>query len=130
MVLILFVAADAFGAGISLPGGLSRLSTLQPGGKNEGKILVKNDSSEPQTVKVSQTDYLFYADGRNLYGKPGADPRSNAPWITFSPQRLEVPPREVGVINYTVQAPKDPKLSGTFWSLLMVEPLRSRKEIT
>jgi len=123
LVLIIFCAADAFGAGISIPGGLSRLSTLEPRGKTEGKILIRNESSEPQTVKVSQTDYLFYADGRNLYGKPGTDQRSNASWITFSPQRLKVLPKETGVINYTVQAPKDSKLSGTFWSIVMIEPL-------
>jgi len=129
LAFVLFSAATACVASISLPGGLSRISSLEPGGKTEGKILVRNESSEPQTVKVYQTDYLFFADGRNLYGKPGTDRRSNALWITFSPQRLVVPPQEIGVINYLVQAPKDSKLSGTFWSILMrhasKKPLRA-----
>jgi hypothetical protein len=129
--LVLFSAATAFGAGISLPGGLSRISALAPGGKTIGKILVRNGSAETQTIRVYQTDYLFYADGRNVYGKPGTDPRSNAAWITFSPQRLTVPPREIGEINYVVQAPNDLKLSGTFWSIMMIEPLgKDSPEVT
>ncbi|EKD83085.1 MAG: hypothetical protein ACD_39C00896G0002 [uncultured bacterium] len=123
LLLITFFSANAYGAGLSLPGGLSRIANLEPGGKTEGKILVRNDSAEPQTVKAYQTDYLFYADGRNLYGKPGTDARSNASWVTFFPQRLEVLPKEVGVINYVVQVPADSKSSGTFWSILMVEPV-------
>jgi hypothetical protein len=131
LVLVLFSAATAFAAGISLPGGLSRFSDLDPGGKTIGKILVRNGSSEPQTVRVYQTDYLFYADGRNVYGKSGTNPRSNGPWITFSPQRLTVPPKEIGEINYVVQAPQDPKLSGTFWSIMMIEPLsKESPEVT
>lgn len=131
VVLLLFIATSAFGVGISIPGGLSRISALEPGGKFEGKILIRNESAEPQTVKTYQTDYLFFADGRNLYGKPGSDPRSNASWITFSPQRLMVPPKEIGVINYMVQVPTDPKLIGSFWSILMIEPLgKESPEVT
>lgn len=131
LVLIVFLTTNAFGAGLSLPGGLSRISNLESGGKTAGKILVRNDSSEPQIVKAYQTDYLFYADGRNLYGKPGTDVRSNASWVTFSPQRLEVLPGEVGVIDYMVQVPTDTRASGTFWSILMIEPVgKESPEVT
>jgi hypothetical protein len=123
LFLILLTSSITFGAGISIPGGLSRISNLETGGKSEGKILVRNGSLEPQTVKIYQTDYLFYADGRNLYEKPGADKRSNARWISFSPQRLEILPKGIGVINYQIQAPPDSKLTGTYWSVIMIEPL-------
>jgi hypothetical protein len=85
---------------------------------------VKNDSDDPQEVKVYQTDYLFACDGTNNYADPGTTARSNAPWVSFSPSYLTIPPRSTATINYTVQVPLDApnkKLVGSYWSMLMIE---------
>lgn len=97
--------------------------TVQPGDKIEGKIMLKNESEAIQTVKAYQTDYLFYCDGRNLYGDPGITPRSNSSWITFSPSRVTLPPKETTFVYYTVNVPKNDQLLGTYWSMIMVEPV-------
>lgn len=86
-----------------------------------GTIFIRNTGSEPVEAKAYQTDYLFFFDGRSIYGEPGKDPRSNADWITFSPKQLTVPPRGKSEINYTVRVPDDEALSGTYWSMFMVE---------
>jgi len=110
-------------AGISVVGGLTRKSRVQPGEKTEGRIIVRNSADVAQEVRVYQTDYLFRADGSNVYGEPGSVDRSNAPWITFTPRQFIVQPKEAASVHYTIQVPSDDKLTGTYWSMMMVQPV-------
>lgn len=124
--LILLLAACALAvpgqASVSVVGSLSRISNIKPGESFEGVIILKNIGKLPEDVRVSQNDYLFSADGSNEYGVPGESPRSNAAWITLSPSRLKLAPGESQPVRYKGKAPADPKLRGTFWSIIMVEP--------
>jgi len=121
--LFVFCVKVGFCAGISVIGELKREATLEPGAKTAGKIIVCNNSDKPQQVKVYQTDYLFWADGRNEYGEPGNTPRSNAKWIKVTPLQITVPPKSTESIYYTIEVPQDENLCGTYWSMLMVEPI-------
>jgi hypothetical protein len=106
---------------ISVIGSLSQQATALPGGAVQGTVLVRNHSDRPQTTRVYQTDYDCYADGRCLFGEPGSSPRSNAPWITLTAHRLELAAQQTATVRYTVQVPSDPKLVGTYWSVIMIE---------
>ena len=108
-------------AGISIVGGLTRETVVQPGKEYRGAIIVKNSSDKPEQIKIYQTDYLFHANGTALYGDPGKDPRSNALWIRVSPSRVRVEPRQSVTVHYAIAVPEKPDLSGTYWSMLMVE---------
>ena len=125
-------------AGVSVIGKLTREKTLQPGEKFEGVINLKNTGETSCRVNVYQTDYLFYADGSNIYGEPGSAVRSNANWLSVSPNRLTIPPNEMASVYYTVrvpqiqelasaynnvQVPESPDLIGTYWSMVMIEPV-------
>ena len=112
-------------AGVSVTSGLTYEKEADPGGTYKGVIQLRNNGEAPQEVKIYQTDYLFYSDGRNIYGDPGKDPRSNADWITFSPRRLTIPPKDIANIDYIVQVPDNKTLVGTYWSMLMVEGISS-----
>ncbi|MBI4429913.1 MAG: hypothetical protein HY562_12440 [Ignavibacteriales bacterium] len=108
---------------ISVIGELSQDREVRPGEKYDGVILVKNDTNEPQEVKVYQTDYSFHHSGTNNYAEAGSTPRSNAKWVAFSPSFLTVPPQSALAVNYSVTVPEDKgkKLTGTYWSMLMIE---------
>jgi hypothetical protein len=122
-VLCTVLAASGIAlAGITIEDGLTEEMTLQPGVKAEGKITIRNDSDSPQQVRAYQTDYIFRANGSNEYGDPGSAARSNAGWIAFAPKQFTVPAHDRYSIYYAVQAPNDKKLSGTYWSMLMIEP--------
>ncbi len=111
-------------AQVSVIGELSNDKEAKPGDKYEGIINVRNDTNEPQEVKIYQTDYLFFRDGTNSYADPGTVARSNAKWIAFSPSFTTVPPQSTVNVNYTVTVPEDTptrKLVGSYWSMLMVE---------
>lgn len=119
-VAIMIFPASAT-AGISIEGGLTHEKVSQPGQPYQGVITIKNQGDSPQELKIYQTDYRFNHEGATIYGDPGQNARTNARWITFSPSRLTIPPKDTAVINYTIQVPADASLAGTYWSMLMIE---------
>ncbi len=124
-LLILFsstTTAPSF-AGVVVIGGLVRQHTVKPGQSFEGVILVKNTDTKPMEIALSQTDYLFTADGASHYDKPGTRPRSNAPWMSISPPRVTVPPQATISVYYKGKTPETSDLAGTYWSMIMVEPV-------
>ena len=110
-------------ADIGITNGLTHEKTALPGETYESPIIIKNFGDKAQSFKAYQTDYCFYSDGRQFYPEPGKKPRSNAKWITFYPQRLVLAAGESAVIKCVVKVPADRKLSGTYWSLIMIEPI-------
>lgn len=112
-------------------GGLAQISVsklterwvVAPGGIYEGAIEVQNTGEAPTVVEIRQTDYLYYHDGRIVYPPPGENPRSNAAWITLglaSPY-ITVPANSTVTVPYTIRVPDDPKLVGTYWSMVHVQ---------
>jgi len=112
-------------AGVSVTSGLTYEKENQAGETYQGVIQLRNTGEDPQEVKIYQADYLFFCDGRNIYGEPGKDPRSNADWITFSPHRLTILPKSTSQVNYTLEVPDDKTLTGTYWSMIMIEGISS-----
>lgn len=109
-------------AGLIIIGDLARTTHLQSGDPFEGVIFVRNTGAAPVDATVSQTDYSFRFDGSNDYGEPGKLPRSNASWITLTPSRLKLGAGETVPVRYKGTVPSNPKLKGTYWSMIMVEP--------
>jgi hypothetical protein len=120
-VVLWNIGISAACAGISVVGELTREKTVTVGKTYEGTILIANRGKTAQSARVYQNDYLFYADGSNVYGDPGTDPRSNAKWISFVPHSAEIPAQSSAEIHYTITVPDDLGLTGTYWSMLMVE---------
>jgi hypothetical protein len=123
LALFLIVTWTA-SAQVSVIGELSQDRDVEPGETYSGTIVIKNDSNEPQEAKVYQTDYLFFSDGTNKYGEPGSHPRSNAPWVTFSPSFVTVPPQSTVTVSYSIAVPANTAgrtLIGSYWSMLMIE---------
>lgn len=110
-------------AGISIVGDLSYEKVVQIGETYQVSISIKNTGKEPAEVKIYQTDYLFFSDGKTLFADPGSTPRSNADWISFNPKRVVIPPQETTQIYYLVKVPRDENLIGTYWSVFMVEAI-------
>lgn len=122
LFVILLILANVSFAQVSLIGRLTQEATLQPGEKFEGEITLKNRGETPWQIAIYKNDYLFYADGTIIYGEPGRAPRTNASWLSLSPNELTIPPDETASIFYTLQVPDNQDLSGTYWSIIMIEP--------
>ena len=108
-------------AAVTVVGDLTHEKIAKAGEAYQGVITIANPGAKPQEARIYQTDYLFFSDGRNVYGEPGKSLRSNAGWIAFSPRQLLVPPGGNSEVNYTVRVPDDESLVGTYWSMIMVE---------
>lgn len=126
ILLCLGWAACTWAAGdaaICVLGGLTRTATVEPGGKHEGRIIVQNVGEQAQEIRVYQSDYAFTADGKTDYADAGTLPRSNAKWITYTPKQFTLGGGQSISVYYTIQVPKEQPLIGTYWSVLMVEPV-------
>src|SRR5512140_3499054 len=91
IIVIAFFPLSSF-ASIALEGGLKIEKNVKPGDTLSGLIRVTNNGNGPCEVRIHKSDYLFTADGKNIYGEPGGSSRSNARWLTLSPGRLVIPP--------------------------------------
>lgn len=109
--------------GIVIEGGLTHEQVVQPGKTVTGVIVIKNESDVEKGINIYKTDYLFYADGTNKYGKPGTMPRSCANWVRHTPSRTFIKPHSESEIFYTVKVPEVDTLAGTYWCIFMVEPI-------
>lgn len=123
-LFLAFAAALPSFAGVAVIGNLARTHNVKPGEAFEGIILVRNTGKETVDVHIAQNDYLFAADGTNRYEKAATLPRSNAGWVTVSPSRASIPPLGTASIYYKGKTPaSDPAIAGTYWSLIMIEPI-------
>lgn len=110
-------------AGVTPVGDMTHEKDAKPGERYRQVIVVQNTDSQPAEVKLYQTDYSFAADGSNHYDPPGNMPRSNAKWVGLSRDAITVPPNATERIEYEVRVPAEKGLSGTYWSMIMVEPI-------
>lgn len=123
LCMCIYFLSSGKACAISLPGGLTIENDVAIGGRTSGNIVILNSDAEPVTVNIYQTDYMFYSDGRSDFGKPGSTPRSNASWITYSPNQITVPPKGSASVTYQISVPNDQGLRGTYWSVIMIEPV-------
>ncbi|WP_286953438.1 MULTISPECIES: hypothetical protein [Aminobacterium] len=126
MVFFFFVMGTGvvLASTVDIEGDLTYRFAVTPGQEIRGQLVIRNnDKEQPVQVAINQSDYLTYADGRNDYGQPGSTSRSNALWMVLTPRQLTIPPSGTAIVNYVIQVPKDPSLCGTYWSMIMVEPL-------
>jgi hypothetical protein len=111
-------------ARVRLSGELTREFRLNPGDHAEGRLILQNSSAtESCSARIYQTDYHFSADGSTTYDAPGTTQRSNAAWIEIDDHQPELKPGETRAVPFNVTVPPDAALHGTYWSMIMVEPL-------
>lgn len=108
-------------AGINIEGSLTHEVTAGPGDTYTGTIIIQNTGQEVEEVKLYQTDYRTEAGGATYYPDPGTMERSNSDWVTVSPKRFFISGGESYTVHFSITIPSDESLTGTYWSLLMVE---------
>ncbi len=122
LVLVLAMAHNAQSR-ISVVGDMVHEKVVAPGQNYRGAILLQNDGNDPVKIKIYRTDYLFHSDGQYLYPQAGQSPRSNANWISPRSSRLTIPAHGKNTVYYSVQVPQADTLSGTYWSMIMIQEI-------
>ena len=123
LLTLLIGSATSIGAEISVRGRLTHELELLPGSTHSGTIVIQNVGNRTEEVKLYQTDYRSESPSFHHYEDAGTNQRSNSSWISFSPSRFTVPPDQSHTISYVLEVPMDESLSGTYWSVLMVEAI-------
>ena len=101
---------------------LSYLGQFTPGEKREIKISLRNDKNIPELIEFKQADYRTSSNGETHFLPPGQEARSNADWISLNEHRMKLDPNGSTDLYVTIQVPANPNLSGSYFSVLLVEP--------
>ncbi len=80
---------------------------IAPGETKYGEINLENPTNEPVSMKLYLEDWSYSADGSGSkeFAVANTTPLSCAPWITFSPAEINIPPFGKQRINYSVKVP-------------------------
>jgi len=108
-------------ASIEVVGSLRHVHKGMRGDVYKGEIKINNSGDTDQEVKIYQTDLLYNYEDFTFYDEPVTHSRSNATWIKFSPKTVIVKANETIYVQYEVTIPNSDTITGTFWSVLMVE---------
>jgi hypothetical protein len=108
-------------AQVALQSGRINLRTAVPGETYVGALVLKNSSDEPQEAKLYLTDYYTNANDSTVYGEPGSSARSNARWVSMSSTQVILPPNASLTVSFNVSVPSNQSLSGSYWSMVMIE---------
>lgn len=121
LLIALGLTAASLSAQVSVQGNTVQEHDATPGAIRTGTIAITNTSPNPQVARIYLTDYIFFADGSSRYDPPGSLHRSNADWIQLGATDVTLPPGATVPISYTVRVPRIDSLTGSYWSLVMVE---------
>jgi hypothetical protein len=110
-------------AGITPEGEATHIRNAQPGDSYRGSIAIRNAGAAVAQVKLYQTDYTFFADGKNSFDAPGSHSRSNGAWLRLNREQITIAPDSVATVDYEVRVPEDAGFAGTYWSVVMVQEL-------
>lgn len=121
LAIALTLTAARLSAQISVQGSTIHEFDVPLGGVRIGTVAITNSSPTPQVARVYLVDYLFFADGTSRFDAAGSLPRSNADWIQLAARDVTVPAGATVPVSYTVRVPNADTLSGSYWSVIMVE---------
>jgi hypothetical protein len=121
--VLLAAAIQPAVADIHVEGSLYQEKSAAPGATYRGAVAIRNSGNAPVAVKLYQTDYTFSSAGANQYSAPGTQPRSNGAWVSLAQEQVTVPPHATASVSYDVAVPADASLKGSYWSMIMIEPL-------
>lgn len=124
LLLLSLAGSPALAAGFGVTSGLTNTHEVSPGSTVSDKIILANNTDTATRVRVYQTDYFFKAGGDAKYDPPGSHNRSNGKWITLGgTEIITVLPKSQLELPYTIKVPEKVNAAGTYWSMIMLEPL-------
>jgi len=121
LIAILIFSAAVSTASIVVLNGLTHENRVQPGETYRGSIQIQNTGKNNRSVRIYQRDYWFSYTGESKHDPAGTMARSNAGWISYTPELITLDSSEVTTIDFEVKVPENDTLRGTYWSVIMVE---------
>jgi hypothetical protein len=124
LLLITFMLQFAFlHAGIVVLNGLTHSYKIENGKVYKGKIAIENTSSTPQNVKLFLQDFTYHADGTFNYTELHTNNRTNGNWIKLNTNLVTLKGKEKTEVFYEITVPNQALDPGSYWSVIIVEPV-------
>ena len=114
-------------AGIVVLNGLTHTYKVENGKVYKGKIEIENTGSAVQNVKLFLQDFTYKADGSIHYTAIRTNSRSNGSWIRLNTNLLTLKAKEKTEVFYEITVPDQSPDPGSYWSVIMVEPVEDIK---
>lgn len=122
-VLIVSFQFSLLHASIVILNGLTHNYKVENGQVYKGKIAIENTDNKPQNVKIFLQDLRYDANGSITYSPPNTFSQTNAGWIKLNTNLLTLKAREKTEVYYEIVVPKQISGEGSYWSVVMVEPV-------
>lgn len=114
-------------AGIVILNGLTHSYKIENGKVYKGKVAIENTGSNPQSVKIFLQDYTYHADGTINYTALCTNKRSNGEWLKLNTNLVTLKGKEKTEIFYEITIPNQAMDPGSYWSVIIVEPVEDIK---
>lgn len=116
LFIILLTPALAIDLGISPP---DINLKINPGEQYQGELYLFGSEKEAVQIRIYPMDWSLSTSGNYQFLAMGTLKRSAAPWISFSPKNVNLPPKRGQKVEYTIKVPQN--ASGSYWAALMAE---------
>ena len=126
-LIILLFSVGCVKANIVILNGLSHSYKVENGQVYKGRISIENTSSQPQDVKLFFQDFSYQASGLIQYSVPKTNPKSNADWIKLNTNLVSLQGKQKTEILYEITVPQEISDAGSYWSVIIVEPVDNLK---
>ncbi|ASK32759.1 hypothetical protein CEY12_12575 [Chryseobacterium sp. T16E-39] len=127
-ILIFFILPFVFlNASIVVLNGLTHSYKVENGQVYKGKIALQNTGSTSQNVKIFLQDFSYQSNGSIYYTTPHTNEKTNADWIKLNTTFLTLKAKEKTEVFYEITIPNNLTMAGSYWSVIIVEPVEDIK---
>ena len=123
LFLALIFQFSSLHAGIVILNGLTHNYKVENGQVYKGKIAIENTKNSPQSVKIFLQDFSYNAEGSIFYSRTDSHEKSNSAWIKLNTNLVTLKAKEKTEIFYEITVPKTVVKEGSYWSVVIVEPV-------
>ncbi|KFE97152.1 hypothetical protein [Chryseobacterium luteum] len=127
LLIFLMIQFSFLQAGIVVLNGLTHAYKVENGKVYKGKIGIENTDSKPQSVKLFLQDFTYKADGSISYTAIRTNSKTNGDWIKLNTNLVTLKGKEKTEVFYEITVPDQPVSPGSYWSVIIVEPVEDIK---
>ena len=127
LLMILILQFGTLHASIVILNGLTHNYKVEKGQVYKGKINLENTDNKPQNVKIFLQDFNYKSDGSIHYTTPHTNEKTNSDWIKLNTDLITLKAKEKTEIYYEITIPNQVIQAGSYWSVIIVEPVEDIK---
>ncbi|PJJ68302.1 WxL protein host-binding domain-containing protein [Chryseobacterium geocarposphaerae] len=126
-LLVFILHFTTLQASIVVLNGLTHFYKVENGQVYKGKVTLQNTGNMAQNVKIFLQDFSYRADGTTYYTAPHTNEKSNTDWIKLNTNLISLKAKERTEVYFEINVPDKIAQSGTYWSVIIVEPVEDIK---